>query len=235
MTPSFQQTGRTAAAAGILMLVGVEGEWVLNPQADDGTVTNPPVFALLVLSATVGFALLLLAVRGLRVQASTTKAARVGALLSLAGAGLLVAFGLTSLSTALLTGSPLEAAFVAFLLGMLLLSVGPITWALSLRGPTPAPGLRQMLFLSGAAGLAALALEADPWHDLSLVVTYMAWTVLGVLLLRGGGHSAIGESGRTVRALALHRKSAAQGSRAPLDRNGREQASWRSTDGGHAP
>ncbi len=98
------------------MLIGVEGEWVFNPQADDGTVTNLPGFAMLLLTATIGFALLLLAVRGLRAQASATKAARVGALMSLVGAGLLVAFGMTGLITSVLNGSPLEASFIAFIL-----------------------------------------------------------------------------------------------------------------------
>lgn len=45
------------------MIVGVEGEWLFNPQRDDGTVTNMPVFALLLLAATAGFVLLLTAVR----------------------------------------------------------------------------------------------------------------------------------------------------------------------------
>lgn len=190
MVSSVKQTGRSAAAAGVLMLVGVEGEWVFDPQADDGTVTNLPVFALLVLTATIGFALLLVAVLGLRALAPTTRPARVGASLSLVGAGFLVAFGLTGILTSLTTGSPLEASFIAFLLGMLLLSVGTFTWGLSLRRHSPPPGVWQMLSLSGAAAFAALALEADPWHDLGLVVMYAAWTALGVLLLRRGARPA---------------------------------------------
>jgi hypothetical protein len=178
------------------MLIGVEGEWVFNPQADDGTVTNLPGFAMLLLTATIGFALLLLAVRGLRAQASATKAARVGALMSLVGAGLLVAFGMTGLITSVLNGSPLEASFIAFILGMLLLSVGPMTWGLSLRRRSPTAGVWQILLLSGVAALTALALEADPWHDVALVVMFASWTALGVLLLRRGGHSASGVPGR---------------------------------------
>ena len=171
------------------MLVGIEGEWLLNPQSDDGTVTNLPVFAILLLTATIGFVLLLLAVRDLRDlrdQRATTKPARAGSLMTLVGAALMVAFGVTSLVTSLLTGSPLEIAFLVFLLGMLLLTVGPISWALGLRRHSPAPGAWQMLLLSGAAAFAALALEADPWHDLSLIVMFAAWTILGVLLLRRG-------------------------------------------------
>src|SRR5680860_1200938 len=135
MVSSVQLTGRAAAASGVLMIAGVEGEWLFNPQRDDGTVTNMPVFALLML-------------------------------------------------TALLKGSPLEASFIAFLLGMLLLSVGPVTWGLSLWRRSPAPGVWQMLLLSGAAAFAALAIEPDPWHDISLMVMFAAWSTLGVLLLR---------------------------------------------------
>ena len=181
---TMKQTGRAAAASGIFMLAGVEGEWLLNPQADDGTVTNMPVFGLLLLLATIGFVLLLLAVRGLRMQTPRTRTTRVASLMSLVGAGLMVTFGLTTLVSAILTGSPLELAFLAFLVGMLLLAVGPITWALALRGHSPAPGAGQLLLLSGAAAFAALAVEADPWHDLSLGTMFLGWTILGVLLLR---------------------------------------------------
>lgn len=167
------------------MIAGVEGEWLFNPQRDDGTVTNMPVFALLLLTATAGFALLLTAVRSLRAQtARPTRPARTGALMTVAGAGLLVVFGLVGLVTSLLRGSPLEASFVAFLLGLLLLSVGPVTWGLALRRRSPAPGVWQMLLLSGVVSFGALAIESDPWHDISLVVMFSAWSALGVLLLR---------------------------------------------------
>lgn len=194
MVPSIRQTGRAAAAAGVLMLIGVEGEWVFDPQADDGTVTNLPAFALLLLTATIGFALLLIAVLGLRALSPTTRPAGAGAFLCLLGAGALVAFGLTGIVTSLTTGSPLEASFIAFLLGMLLLSVGAFTWGLSLRRHSPAPGVWQMLSLSGVGTFAALALETDPWHDLGLVVMYAAWTALGVLLLRSGPRPASGST-----------------------------------------
>lgn len=184
MMTTMRHTGRLAAAAGICMLAGVEGEWVLDPQADDGTVSNLPAFALLLLLATTGFVLLLLAIRGLRLQTARTRTTRVASLISLVGAGLMVLFGLTSLVTSILTGSPMEIVFLAFLLGMLLLAVGPIIWALAMRGHSPAPGVWQLLVLSGAAALTALAAEADPWHDLSLVTMFVAWTILGVLLLR---------------------------------------------------
>lgn len=167
------------------MIAGVEGEWLFNPQRDDGTVTNMPVFALLLLTATTGFALLLIAVMGLRAQtARSTRPTRIGSLMTVTGAGLLVVFGLVGLVTALLRGSPLEASFIAFLLGMLLLAVGPVTWGLSLRRRPPSPGVWQLLLLSGVVAFGALAIEPDPWHDISLTVMFAAWSALGVLLLR---------------------------------------------------
>lgn len=185
MVSRFQLTGRAAAASGVLMTAGVEGEWVFDPQRDDGTVTNTPVFALLLLTATAGFALLLTAVMGLRAQsACSTRPARIGSLMTVAGAGLLVVFGVVALVTAVLRGAPLEASFIAFLLGILLLAVGSVTWGLSLRRHSPAPGVWSLLMLSGVGALGALAIEPDPWHDISLTVLFAAWSALGVLLLR---------------------------------------------------
>ena len=184
MVSRFQRTGRAAAASGVLMVAGVEGEWLFDPQRDDGTVTNMPVFALLLLTATTGFALLLMAVTDLRAQtACSTWPARIGSLVTVGGAGLLVVFGLVALVTAMLSGSPLEASFIAFLLGMLLLAVGPVTWGLSLRRHPPTPGVWQLLVLSGIAAFGALAIEPDPWHDISLTVMFAAWSALGVLVL----------------------------------------------------
>ena len=191
MVSRYELTARAAAASGVLMIVGVEGEWLFDPQRDDGTVTNTPVFALLLVTATAGFALLLIAVMGLRAQtACSTRAARIGSLLTVAGAGLLVVFGLVALVTALLSGSPLEASFIAFLLGMLLLAAGPVTWGLSLRKRLPTPGVWRLLLVSGVLAFGALAIEPDPWHDLSLTLMFATWSALGVLLLRQANQPA---------------------------------------------
>lgn len=183
-------TGRAATAAGVLAVVGVEGEWLLDPQRDDGTITNTPVFVLLLGTATVGFTLLLVAVRGLRresvqEQVQPTWPARAGAAMTTAGAGLLTAFGLGALVSGVIRGAPLELTFLAFALGMLLLSVGPVLWGLALRRQSPAPGVWQTLVLGGAAAFAAIAIEPDPWHDVALVAAFAAWSAIGVLLLRG--------------------------------------------------
>jgi uncharacterized membrane protein HdeD (DUF308 family) len=204
MVATVQQAGRAAAASGVLMFLGVEGEWLLDPQRDDGTVRNLPVFALLILTATVGFALLLVAARGVHAHAADrTRPARVGALLTQVGAGLLTVFGLTVLVTSLLTGSPREEAFLAFLFGMLLLAGGPVTWGLSLRRLPLAPGVWQLIVLAGVAAFAALAIEPDPWHDVSLTVMFAAWSGVGVLLVRRD-REASGTSANAMTSAATH-------------------------------
>ncbi|GAA1552397.1 hypothetical protein GCM10009789_02500 [Kribbella sancticallisti] len=185
MLPTVVSTGRAAAAAGVLMTAGIQGEWLLDPQRDDGTVTNTPAFALLLTLSTLGFALLTVAVRGLRREsARRTRPARIGAVLSLVGAGLLTAFGLVALVTGVILDAPLELSFLLFALGMLLLSIGPIMWGLTLRRHSPAPGVWQLLVLAGAAAFAAIAIPADPWHDVALVGMFATWSAVGVLLLR---------------------------------------------------
>lgn len=187
MMSTAQRTGAVAVAGGVLVVVGVEGEWLLDPQRDDGTVTNVPVLAALMATAAAGFTLLWVAVRRLRHLATrTTRAVRAGVAMTTAGAVLMVVFGLLVLVPLLVTGSVLEASFLAFLLGMLLLSVGAVTWGVTVRRHSPVPGLWQLLVLSGASGLAALAIEADPWHDVALVVAFGSWAGLGALVHRHG-------------------------------------------------
>lgn len=185
MVTQASRTGRAAVAAGVLMTAGVEGEWLLSPQRDDGTVTNKPEFALLLVLSTVGFVLLSLAVRGLRREsARPTRPARVGAMITLVGAGMLAAFGAVVLVTGLASGSPLEASFLAFALGLLALSIGQVTWGLALRRQPTAPGVWQMVVVAGVMAFASMAIPLDPWHDVSLVAMFLAWSVIGVLLLR---------------------------------------------------
>jgi hypothetical protein len=185
MVTQASRTGRAAAAAGVLMAAGVEGEWLLNPQRDDGTVTDKPEFALLLVVSTVGFVLLSIAVRGLRREsARRTRPARVGATMSLIGAGMLAVFGALVLGTGVASGSPLEASFLAFALGLLLLSIGQVVWGLSLRRQSPAPGVWQVLLVAGVMAFASIAIPLDPWHDVSLIAMFLAWSVIGVLLLR---------------------------------------------------
>lgn len=188
MISSAVSTGRKAVAAGVLMAAGVAGEWVLNPQESDGTVVDRLVLALLLGATTTGFGLLFLATRSLRSERiRQTRLARAGAFMSMTGAAVLTAFGIAYLTTALATGAPFEPLFVAFALGMLLLSIGPVTWGLSLRRQSPAPGVWQLLAVSGVAAFAAIAVPYDPWHDVSLTAMFAAWAALGACLVRGAG------------------------------------------------
>jgi len=205
------RTGRAAAAAGVLMTAGVEGEWLLNPQRDDGTITDKPEFALLLVLSTIGFGLLVAAVRGLRREADRrTKPARVGARMSLIGAVLLALFGAMVLVTGVLSGSPLEVSFLAFALGLLLLSIGQILWGMSLRRQSPAPGAWQLLVLAGVTAFATIAIPLDPWHDVSLVAMFLTWSAIGVLLLRYRTISAVAPASSPAHA-ARHAETNAAG------------------------
>ncbi len=198
MVTEASRTGRAAAAAGVLMTAGVEGEWLLNPQRDDGTVTDKPEFALLLVVSTVGFVLLTIAVRNLRRESTRrTWPARVGATMSLIGAGMLAVFGALVLGTGVASGSPLEASFLAFGLGLLLLSIGQVVWGLSLRHQSPAPGVWLLLVVAGAMAFATIAIPLDPWHDVSLVAMVLAWSVIGVVLLRYRAISNMAPKART--------------------------------------
>ena len=54
--------------------------------------------------------------------------------------------------------------------------------------------------LSSAAALGALAIEPDPWHDICLTVSHLAWIALGFALTRTGPSAA---AQRVVPASAL--------------------------------
>ena len=178
-------TGQAALAAGVLMTAGVEGEWLLNPQRDDGTVANLPAFALLLLMALAGFMLLLAAIRDLRRTVQPrTRTSQTGATLTSAGAFLLAGFTASALVSAVLSGAPWEPTFIAFLIGVLMLAIGSVTWGLSLRRHPQASGVWQALIVSGVGAFAALAIEPDPWHDVGLVVMFASWSLIGALQIR---------------------------------------------------
>ena len=85
----------------------------------------------------------------------------------LAGTGLLLAFGVVVVASGLATGTPLEASFLAFAIGLLLLAVGSV-----LLGARPAPcgavgGWWTALPVAAAGALVALLVEQ--WHDLGLL------------------------------------------------------------------
>ena len=206
MTVELERTatsGRAAVLAGVLMTAGIEGEWLLDPQRDDGTVTDLWAYGLLVGAATVGFALLTLAVRELRRASDrSSRTARAGGWLTLAGAGCLTVFGISLLVSGLLLGAPWEASFLAFALGMLLLVAGPVTWGLALRRRPPGSGLPALLTVAGVAAALALLAPGDPWHDLGLVAMFASWVGIGILLLRRRTDQLTTPAGRRTTATA---------------------------------
>ena len=113
---------------------------------------------------------------------------------SLVGAGLLCAFGLAVLVAGLVSGQPVEASFLLFALGLLLIAVGQTMLALAVRR-TGALGRWWLALLVAAAGaLAAVLVFSDPWHDLALFTFDAAWFALGAHVLRDSRRgSGLGE------------------------------------------
>ena len=181
-----RRTGGAAVAAGVLMFVSVAAELRRPVQDADGTLTSVPGFVLYLATWTLGAAALVVAVHGLGVVRTT--AGKIGRAASLAGAGLLTAFGIVGLGTALVAGSPAEWSFLLFAVGLLLLVVGAVPLALGLR-----PGVPRWwtaVLVAGAGAAVALLAEADPWHDLGLFVFFLAWALLGVAWTQRSRRSA---------------------------------------------
>jgi hypothetical protein len=175
--------GRLLLAGSPLFAAGVAGEWVLDPQLANGDVTRPAVFALCVGTSLVGAALLLGGVSRMTRVLPEGRAARWGGRITLAGAVLLALAVATVLVTGLATGTPHPGSFVPYGLGVLALAVGPTVLAVALRRVRPS--LAGLLGAAGLGAFASVAVPADPWHDVSLMVMLGAWTAAGTLLRRG--------------------------------------------------
>ena len=183
MKSDVAAVGRMLTLAGVLMALGVMGEWVLGPQRPDGSVVRPGVFAALVAATTVGWGLLGVAARRLRrVAVTETRGVRVGARLLLVGAVLLVIGGVAVMSTGLVTGTPAGASFVAFGLGMLLAAAGAITVGIAYRRQSPVGGAWLLLLLAGAASLVAIVAPVDRVHEASMAASFAGWSLLGARL-----------------------------------------------------
>jgi hypothetical protein len=175
--PADHRTGAAALAGGLLM-AGAVGAELLHPvQEADGSVVSPDLFAGYLAVWTLGAAALLVAQLGLR-HGAVGRIGRIGGGLSVAGTGLLLAFGIVVVVSALATGAPLEASFLAFALGLLLVAVGWVLLGLGLRR-SGAVG-RWWAALPVAALGALVALLAESAHDAGLFLLFGAWGVLGV-------------------------------------------------------
>jgi hypothetical protein len=166
MTPS------TRAALGTALLavpVAVEAFWL---HTDDGL----PGHLLFAASQLVGWGLQLTVVLDLRRR---RVGGRVLPRLVLAAVASQMAFAATYGLTAGWSGEPAGASFGFFLLGFLLLAIGGVGWGIRLRRV----GMRSAgagLVAAGGLGFLALAVGGDPWHDVMLLSSYLAWVVVGL-------------------------------------------------------
>lgn len=110
--------------------------------------------------------------------ASAPGSGRWGPRLVLGGVAAQGLFAAVYLVTFLATGQPFGAVFVLFLLGFLALTVGGLVWARSLRR-TPARSAAVGLAAVAVLGFLAIMLATDPFHDIALAGSYLAWTLVG--------------------------------------------------------
>jgi hypothetical protein len=169
-----RRTGGAAVAGGLLLAASVAAELVHPVQEPDGALTNPALFAVYLTVWTAGAAAIVVALSGLR---APRRLAGMGRAFGLIGAASFVAFGLVVVASALATGAPLEAAFLAFALGLLLLAVGSVLLGLGLHRSGAVGGWWVVLPVAGAGALVALLVEQ--WHDAGMFVFFAGWVLLG--------------------------------------------------------
>lgn len=196
--PPARRTGLAATAAGALLFVSVAAELVWPAQQPDGSLTKPGLYFAYLTAWVVGAGALLLALRDVGNTPDGSppdlrRGGRIGRRLSLAGAALLLAFGVVSLASALATGAPAEASFLLFALGLLLTIVGQAMLALGLRRSRSLGGWWVALLVAAFGALVAVVAVADPWHDLGMFTFDAAWVALGAgLLARGRSRASLG-------------------------------------------
>jgi hypothetical protein len=186
--PGVRRAGAAALAAGVLLFASVAAELVHPVQERDGTVAEPATFVLYAMCWVIGSLALVAAIHGMRLSepADGLRRPRVyvfGRRLSLAGAALLLAWGVVALVTAISTGKPLEASFVLFGLGLLLSMIGNVVLGLSLRRSAFLGHSWALLVVAGAGALVAVTVFVDPWHDVGMFTFDAAWAALGVRLI----------------------------------------------------
>lgn len=170
---SLRQTAVAAIFAGVLYFIGQAGELAFSSATDSD--------AIFVAFGIAGIVALGLAFWGLRPIVSASSRGRIGIRLSLAGFALLALFGVQVVLEQIRTGD-IPDNFLLFALGFLLVTVGQLLFARDLE---PTIGRAWLLPLVAVAGLiVALAVSADPIHDLGLFVFEAAWVGLGLALLR---------------------------------------------------
>jgi hypothetical protein len=177
-----RRTGAAAVTAGVLLFASVAAELGWSVQSPDGTVTNTAGFLLYLLAWTTGALALIVALLGLRGHTGSRTGA-IGGWVSATGAALLAGFGLLVVGGAVVTGAPIEASFLLFAVGLLLLGLGAIPLGLGLRRSSTVGGWWVAVLVAGAGALLAVLASGDPWHDLGLFTFDAAWFALGLRLL----------------------------------------------------
>ena len=112
-------------------------------------------------------------------ESTSTRAGRVGRRLLLAGCALQILFALAYGGSAVIDGEPAEASFLLFLLGFLAMFVGGVVWGPALLRAGPARSAGVGVLATAVLGFLAIAVGADPFHDLFLLSSYAAWVLVG--------------------------------------------------------
>ena len=124
-----------------------------------------------------GWTLLATVVRAL--PAGTAGSGRWGRRLVMGGVALEATFALLYLATYAASGEPSVAVWPVFLAGFLALTAGCVIWARGLRRLASYRLAGTGLMGVAVLGFAAMAIGSDPFHDIALVGSYLAWIVVG--------------------------------------------------------
>lgn len=160
-----------STAAAVLLAVPVAVEALVG--ADDLPAGNV-VFAV---TQVAGWSLLLSVSRLLAARAGGS---RWGSRLVQAGCVLQLVFAVGYGITAAVLGAPFEGMFVVFLLGFLALTAGGVTWGIRLRRARAAAPAASGLLMVAILGFLAMAVAVDPFHDIFLLSSYVAWVAVGL-------------------------------------------------------
>lgn len=180
---SARRTGTWAVIGGLLLFGSVAAELVHPVQAADGTSREPLLHSLYLLAWVAGWMCVLAAIAGVRGLVRDTgtdsRAAAVGAWLSIGGAAAFAVFGAGALA-GVVAGIYLEVAFMLFLVAFALLIPGQLLLAIGGRRLPGAGPVALLIGLAAAGLIVAVSTDTDPFHDLGFFLFDAAWMVLGV-------------------------------------------------------